>query len=62
MILFKIILYKKNKYAIIINPTKGIGKATAALLGKEGFNIVVCSRSQDKLIYCWKYKSTVTTS
>jgi short-subunit dehydrogenase len=50
VILFKIILYKKNKYAIIINPTKGIGKATAALLGKEGFNIVVCSRSQDKLI------------
>ena len=50
MILFKIILYKMNKIAIVFGSTKAKGKSIAALLGKEKFNIVVFSKSQMMLI------------
>jgi len=38
-----------NKTVLITGATSGIGKATALKLGKEGFNLIVCGRRQERL-------------
>ena len=40
---------QKNKAAIITGSGRGIGKATAILLGKQGINVVVCSRTEREI-------------
>lgn len=40
---------QKNKAAIITGSGRGIGKATAILLGKQGINVVVCSRTESEI-------------
>ena len=40
---------EKNKAAIITGSGRGIGKATAILLGKQGINVVVCSRTESEI-------------
>lgn len=39
----------KDKVVIITGASSGIGKATAAKLAKEGAQVVLCARSEDKL-------------
>ncbi len=39
----------KNKVAVVTGGTLGIGLATALVLAREGVQVVVCGRSQDKL-------------
>ena len=39
----------KNKVAIVTGGTLGIGLATAKVLAREGAQVVVCGRSQEKL-------------
>lgn len=38
-----------NKTALITGATSGIGKSTAIRLSKEGYNLIVCGRRQEKL-------------
>lgn len=40
----------KNKVAIITGASRGIGKAIALALAKEGCNLVVCARNELKLL------------
>jgi 3-oxoacyl-[acyl-carrier protein] reductase len=40
---------QKNKAAIITGSGRGIGKATAILLGKQGIDVVVCSRTENEI-------------
>ena len=40
---------EKKKAAIITGSGRGIGKATAILLGKQGINVVVCSRTESEI-------------
>lgn len=40
---------QKNKAAIITGSGRGIGKATAILLGKQEINVVVCSRTESEI-------------
>ena len=39
-----------NKTALITGASKGIGKAIAKSMAKEGCNLVLTARSEDKLI------------
>ena len=39
----------KNKVAVVTGGTLGIGLAPALVLAREGVQVVVCGRSQDKL-------------
>lgn len=39
----------KNKYALVCGSTQGIGKAAAIELAKEGVNITLCARNEDRL-------------
>lgn len=39
----------KNKIAIITAASKGLGKATAFALGREGVKLVICSRNKKEL-------------
>ena len=41
--------YFKNKVALITGSSSGIGKATAALLGKQGAQLVINGRNPEKL-------------
>jgi 3-oxoacyl-[acyl-carrier protein] reductase len=42
-------LQLKNKNALVCGSTQGIGKATAILLAKEGANITLLARNEEKL-------------
>ena len=39
----------KGKVAIIGGGSKGLGKASAVALAKEGVNIVLCARNKEEL-------------
>ena len=38
-----------NKGALVMASSKGLGKAVAAELSKEGCNVVICGRNDDTL-------------
>jgi 3-oxoacyl-[acyl-carrier protein] reductase len=42
-------LYLQNKNALVCGSTQGIGKATAILLAKEGVNVTLIARNEEKL-------------
>jgi len=42
-------LQLKNRTAIVLASTKGLGKATAACLAQEGANVTVCGRDEETL-------------
>ena len=42
-------LHLKNKIVLITGGTTGIGKAAALEFLKEGAEVIVCSRSEDKI-------------
>jgi len=42
-------LQLKNRTAIVLASTKGLGKATAACLAQEGANVTVCGRDEEAL-------------
>jgi 3-oxoacyl-[acyl-carrier protein] reductase len=42
-------LQLKNKNALVCGSTQGIGKATAILLAKEGVNVTLIARNEEKL-------------
>jgi 17beta-estradiol 17-dehydrogenase / very-long-chain 3-oxoacyl-CoA reductase len=41
--------YGKDSYAIVTGSTDGIGKAYAMHLAKQGFNIVLIARNDEKM-------------
>ena len=41
--------YGKNTWAFVTGATDGIGKGFAEALAREGFNIILVSRTQEKL-------------
>ena len=48
----------KNKTAIITGGGRGIGKEITILLGKQGANVVVCSRTESEINSAWNDSST----
>jgi 3-oxoacyl-[acyl-carrier protein] reductase len=40
----------KGKVAIVVGASKGLGKACAIALAKEGVNVAICSRNQGELL------------
>ena len=46
--------YGKDSWAVVTGATDGIGKAAAMHLGREGFNVVLISRTLSKLEACAK--------
>ena len=45
----KVELHLKEKTALVFAASQGLGKAIATQLAKEGANVVIASRSEDKL-------------
>lgn len=46
---------EKTQTVLITGATSGIGKATAELLAKHGFNLILCGRRQERLDTLQKY-------
>jgi 3-hydroxy acid dehydrogenase / malonic semialdehyde reductase len=49
-----------NKTALVTGATSGIGKATARILAKNNYNIIICGRREDRLITVQKELSEFT--
>ena len=45
----------KNKIALIGGASKGLGKASAISLAKEGVNLAICSNDQESLLQTTEY-------
>jgi len=50
-----------NKTALITGATSGIGKATAIVLAKNNFNVVLCGRREDRLQELYEELSQYTS-
>jgi len=48
----------QKRIALITGATSGIGEATAHLLAKNNFNLILCGRREDRLI---KLKSALSS-
>jgi 3-oxoacyl-[acyl-carrier protein] reductase len=55
-------LHLKNKNALVCGSTQGIGKATAILLAKEGVNVTLIARNEEKLKAVLSELETITMS
>ncbi|MFM7851432.1 MAG: SDR family NAD(P)-dependent oxidoreductase, partial [Flammeovirgaceae bacterium] len=49
-----------NKIALITGATSGIGEATARLLSKNQFNLIICGRREDRLVRLQDELASVT--
>ncbi|MBI2847128.1 MAG: SDR family oxidoreductase [Chloroflexi bacterium] len=52
----------KGKVAIVSASSKGIGKATASVLAREGVNVAICARNKDMLFTSAREIESATSS